>query len=254
VGIENHLKRILSHNEAVALLELIRRSLSCMDETSFRSLLESLRSLIPFDFAVCGIAGLGNIGTIDSYEIINISYPAEWLALYIAHGYHKVDPVIQEHLGSFTLQYWDDSFQKWDPPRDFIMGASDFGLNHGYAHGVRDPGGFRGSIFSFAGNSMVRDRHTEVILTHLVPHLHTALTTLIGKPKKADEVPVISPREREVLNWLKSGKTNAEMAAILGISENTIKYHLRMIMQKLGTRSRAHTVAVALSLRLIEIE
>ncbi len=100
---------------------------------------------------------------------------------------------------------------------------------------------------------MIRDRRTEVILAHLVPHLHTVLTSL-DKSKETGKLPFISPREREVLNWLQSGKTNFEIGAILGISENTVKYHLKAIMQKLDTGTRAQTVAVAFAKGIIDVK
>ncbi len=62
---------------------------------------------------------------------------------------------------------------------------------------------------------------------------------------------VITNREREVLDCLKKGKTNTEMAAILKISENTVKFHMKNIMKKLSVTTRAHCVIVAIRKRVI---
>lgn len=253
MGIRDHLRKNLSYNDALVVLELIQRSLSCPDENSFRALIDDIRLLIPFDFAVCGTAHFAGGGAIDAFDIVNINYPAEWLAIYLAKGYHRVDPVIREHLGSFALQYWGDSFRKWTAPEDFLSSASDFGLVHGYSHGARGPGG-QGSIFSFSGKKLSRrEGRTEAVISVLVPHLHNALNR-IGKAPETVTMPSISPREREVLNWLKGGKTNADIGTIMGISENTVKYHLKSIMQKLDTASRAQTVAVATARGIIDLE
>jgi len=249
--INKNLKKVLSHHDALALLDLIHRSSSCADENSFRCLMESLRSLIPFSFAICGSAQLGQDGTIVAYDAINISYPAEWLSLYIAEKYHLVDPVVKENFGKFALQYWDDTYRKWDPPKDFVARASDFGLRQGYTHGVRSPDGHHGSLFSVAGEHLDRNYRTEVILRHIIPHLHNSLTIVIKSQSSSPPV-LISPREREVLNCLKLGKTNMEISDHLGISKNTVKYHLKIIMQKLSVSTRTQTVAVALARRLIE--
>ncbi len=250
MGTKDHLRKLLSHNDALHVLELIQRSLSCKDEDSFRGIMEDLRLLIPFDMAICGTAHIAKGGIIDAIDIININYPAEWLTLYLARGYHRVDPVIREHFGSFSLQYWDDSFRKWDAPKDFVQGAFDFGLVHGYSHGERGPGS-HGSIFSFSGRKLPRERRTEAIISILVPHLHNAISR-IGKAPETVGIPLISRRERDVLKWLQSGKTNAEIGAILGISENTVKYHLKSIMEKLDTGTRAQTVAVAMAEGIID--
>ena len=100
---------------------------------------------------------------------------------------------------------------------------------------------------------MNRDCRTEAILEYIIPHFHNALSLAI-RSQSSRTPAFISPREREVLNWLKLGKTNAEISDVLGISKNTVKYHLKMIMQKLSTRTRTQTVAAALERRLIEIE
>jgi DNA-binding CsgD family transcriptional regulator len=53
----------------------------------------------------------------------------------------------------------------------------------------------------------------------------------------------LTRRERQVLNLMAAGKTNAQIAARLFISDNTVKSHVRHIMQKLGTSNRTAVVA-----------
>jgi DNA-binding NarL/FixJ family response regulator len=55
----------------------------------------------------------------------------------------------------------------------------------------------------------------------------------------------LTPREAEVLIWVAQGKSNADVAAILGMSEKTAKQHLGVCFQKMGVESRnAATVQV----------
>jgi len=61
----------------------------------------------------------------------------------------------------------------------------------------------------------------------------------------------LSERECDVLQWIKQGKTNWEIAHILGIRERTVKYHVRNILLKLGASSRAHAIALAMSLGIV---
>jgi two-component system nitrate/nitrite response regulator NarP len=58
----------------------------------------------------------------------------------------------------------------------------------------------------------------------------------------ADPLAALSPRERELLAALGSGRTNAELARQLGVSVNTIKFHLRNLFDKIGVRNRAQAV------------
>lgn len=54
----------------------------------------------------------------------------------------------------------------------------------------------------------------------------------------------LTPREVEVLHWLAEGKSNAEIATILGIASGTAKQHVERILAKLGVENR--TAAAAL--------
>jgi len=57
----------------------------------------------------------------------------------------------------------------------------------------------------------------------------------------------LTRREREVLGALSQGWTNAQISARLGISENTVKYHLKLIYDKLEVTNRASAVALHLA-------
>ncbi|MFN3337726.1 MAG: response regulator transcription factor, partial [Thermomicrobium sp.] len=62
----------------------------------------------------------------------------------------------------------------------------------------------------------------------------------------------LTERERELLELLVQGVTsNRELANRLFISENTVKYHLRNIMNKLHLENRAQVIAYALRTGLV---
>jgi PAS domain S-box-containing protein len=56
----------------------------------------------------------------------------------------------------------------------------------------------------------------------------------------------LSTREREVMTMAASGSQSADMAALLYLSQETIKSHVQNAMSKLGAHTRAHAVAIAL--------
>ena len=59
-----------------------------------------------------------------------------------------------------------------------------------------------------------------------------------------DEAP-LTPRERRVLELLRSGKTNAEIAASVFLSEKTVRNHLSNVYRKLGVANRAQAIVKA---------
>jgi DNA-binding NarL/FixJ family response regulator len=91
----------------------------------------------------------------------------------------------------------------------------------------------------------------------LSPGLARKLLREFGRPAVAagqETGPAaLTAREREVLELLVAGVTsNRELAGRLIVSENTVKYHLRNILDKLHLRNRAQVVAYALRSGLVD--
>ena len=81
-------------------------------------------------------------------------------------------------------------------------------------------------------------------LAVLDPH---DLEALLATPvTMAADVPVLTPRELEVLRMLADGEANKTIAWKLGISEHTAKFHVASILTKLDAGSRAEAVAIGI--------
>jgi pSer/pThr/pTyr-binding forkhead associated (FHA) protein len=78
-------------------------------------------------------------------------------------------------------------------------------------------------------------------------------TELIELPEPVEK-PVLSPRQQEVLEFLKGGLTNPEIAERLGVTERTVKAHCQEVFDRLGVRNRTAAVAAALRLGLLDNE
>ena len=67
-----------------------------------------------------------------------------------------------------------------------------------------------------------------------------------------DQAEMLTPREREILQLLADGMSNADVAAKLFISQETVKSHVRHILTKLEADTRTHAVAIALRESIID--
>jgi two-component system, NarL family, nitrate/nitrite response regulator NarL len=63
--------------------------------------------------------------------------------------------------------------------------------------------------------------------------------------KNEDLMAKLSPREKDVLGELESGATNQEIAKRLYLSENTVKHHIRSLLEKLGAENRYVAASLA---------
>lgn len=83
--------------------------------------------------------------------------------------------------------------------------------------------------------------------------LPAALKRRDKRPCPAPERP-LSPRETEILQLIAAGKSNPEIAIITGTSENTVKSHVRALMEKLGAHNRVLLLATAARMKLLPVE
>ncbi len=80
------------------------------------------------------------------------------------------------------------------------------------------------------------------------------LTNGVEKEAVEKDEAELSPREAEVLHLVAQGATNKEIADSLFISENTVKTHLRSIMEKLHLANRSQAAAYAIQRGLVHYQ
>lgn len=82
----------------------------------------------------------------------------------------------------------------------------------------------------------LRDRSAALLRQHGVAAPRTATT---------DGADKLTPRESQILDGLRRGDTNAEIAAQLFLSPKTVEHHVSRVLSKLGVRTRAEAAAIA---------
>jgi two-component system nitrate/nitrite response regulator NarL len=92
----------------------------------------------------------------------------------------------------------------------------------------------------------------SVVTPHLAARLLEEFATRTkGQREGPSEIEKLSPREREVLQLVARGASNKDLAGRLVIAENTVKVHLRNILDKLQLRNRQQAAAFAVQEGLV---
>lgn len=82
-------------------------------------------------------------------------------------------------------------------------------------------------------------------------YLNDAARALWSRLAPKVSVPVLTEREQQCLRWSASGKTSEEIGVILGISKNTVYFHLKRAASKFEVYGTRHAISRAMELRLI---
>ncbi|PKB79581.1 MAG: hypothetical protein BZY88_12660 [SAR202 cluster bacterium Io17-Chloro-G9] len=89
------------------------------------------------------------------------------------------------------------------------------------------------------------DRGEAVIPTRLAGNLLAEFRSKSQQVQETNPSDSLSPREKEVLDLVSLGLTNKEVAEKLYVTENTVKYHMKNILDKLHLRNRSQVIAWA---------
>ncbi len=242
----------LAKSECEGFLEVLHFAVQSETPEDVKDMLVRFQSLFPFTRVIGGLAKLSREGAFEGFtNVLNVSYPEEWLRLYWQKGYFEVDPVFKTALQKPGTQHWETTYQATnsDKQREFMAAAKEFGLVDGITTGSADPACGVGTFCSFASAELVDAQRYVPLVEYFGYHVHLALLRTAPKSSQpvAPCVKELSLREMTILNWVKNGKTNWEIAKIIGVTERTVRFHVESIFSKLDVTSRSHAVATAIA-------
>ena len=138
--------------------------------------------------------------------------------------------------------------------RDHVLGDALRGMRCALIHGIKDERGSHDCLYVILTGHEQFDQTALNTLTQVLPYIDHALRQVEHLPHQSVSQDNVTPRfaqehllsirEREVLQWIASGKTNDEIGGILGLSIYIIKNNVQRIFRKLNVSNRAQAVAV----------
>ena len=169
------------------------------------------------------------------------NYPDEWMRHYERRGLVRIDPLVQYAQSHTAPSRWLDVPMSEDGAQLF-QDASAVRLEDGIVIPLRPPVGGRPAILCFA-----TDQSKWKELDELVPWLSLAALHLSeAMDRIRPPASPLTPRQVETLSLIAAGKSQSMIARLLGISESTVKFHVRSIIENLGAANRANAVRLAM--------
>lgn len=186
-------------------------------------------------------------------EMLEFGYPAEWIAKY-GGGLGVHDPIVTFAMQSGRLFQWSNIAQLRSLASDnraFLDELSRSTMTDGMAL----PTYGRHQRVGYFGIGQVRDKNvlseTDILKLHAVAQRAHARLDEFAEAEQPTVT--LSPREREILHWVARGKSNNDLATILGISAATVATYLQRSFSKLDASDRVTAVVVAAKRGMIHI-
>ncbi|MBY6090800.1 helix-turn-helix transcriptional regulator [Pseudooceanicola sp. 502str34] len=183
--------------------------------------------------------------------------PEAWLDYYKQRNYAMMDPVILGASRHFGVVNWADLDWSSRIARDMRAEANAHGVGwQGLSVPVRGP---RGQFALLTATSDVSDEdwalfvrqqsNALLLLGHTIHRKVLALCDHSGPETTA----LLSPRECETMTLLAQGKSRAQVAQELSISEHTLRDHINSVRNKLKAGNTVQAVALAQAYGLIVV-
>jgi DNA-binding CsgD family transcriptional regulator len=194
------------------------------------------------------------VGRPPNVEVLAITYPGDWYRRYSEKAYGSVDAVVQISAMTNAAFCWHSvpSFLPLSQAQQTIFAeARAVGLRNGVTVPIHHLNG-KVEIVSFATTSSENLRPNIQTQMQAIGSLLALRQQELEKFEPVTPSITLSERERECLTWVAIGKSSWDIARILNISTNTVNFHVKNAIQKLGCNNRVFAVVLALRLGLIQ--
>jgi len=180
--------------------------------------------------------------------VLSTRWPAAFFARYVGSHYARSDPLLRRSIQSGLPFEWKaDSYM---PGHEVMRARAEHGLEHGYLAPIHHPDGYEGCV-SMSGRALDLSVEAKLSLHILALYAFDRMRSL--HPGLAADTPALTVREREVLSWMASGKSAAQVSQSLKISKRTVDEHSQSAARKLGAANRTQAVVMALRDGLIKV-
>lgn len=180
------------------------------------------------------------------------NYPVVWQARYREAGFLAVDPTVAQGRRSRAPIVWNEHLFARAP--ELLEEAKGFGLKVGWAQSSLDLNGVIGMLTLARTGEPLQTSELQAKqprMQWLVQIAHQIIGSRYVHQFQNASIPQLTPREIEILKWYADGKTAPDIGNILNISVDTVKFHTKNSVAKLGVPNKTAAVVRAVMLGLL---
>ncbi len=233
----------MHHEQIEKLSQTIIRALSA---DALHEAMDRIAIALGFDrFALSVEVGLGGeLGT----SMLLHSYPTSWADIYIGFNLAHTDPVRRAGESSLSGFRWRD-IEHLIPITPIERITFETGRKHGMVDGFTVPRHLPGTVMGSCTFVTGMERplpERMLIIAEILGAIAIAQASRLSGWRRPIRKPRLTDRQRDCVLWAARGKTNWEIARILGISKETVIQHLKEARDRYDTSNRASLILYAL--------
>jgi len=207
-----------------------------------------------FDRLIYGYTRFGKPGALGDFEdaVFLSNHDAEYFNRFISQRMFLEAPILRwarDNTGACGWgALWGDPDSLTEGERRVVAFNRSMNVTAGYSISFAVPGPRSFGLISMSARPGLSQADVDVIWSRHGRSIEAMNNMAHLKIISLPQTPVrgrLSARQREVLEWVGDGKSNRDIALILGVSLPTVEKHLRLAREKLGVATTAQAVLKA---------
>lgn len=228
-----------------SVFDLIDR---CATEPDIDQLIARFKKVaLEFGFQGSACGSWDGIGEQRSTRFFFLDWPEDVLRIYAEKKMETRDPLVFAARRRMTPFTWDEVYSDPHlPPQseEIYQFAYSMGWLDGFCVPIHGPSGYQGLVSLLAREKLSLSPRERGVLEMMSRTIHDRCRSTLGFGLPPASPPKLTPRELECMKWVAVGKSNWEIAQVLGISEATAHFHVENAKKKLGKSTRTEAVAM----------
>ncbi len=224
--------------------QFIERCARDLDATSrvedFRATMRDMG----FHAWACG--AWAGVGKNRRHRFFFVDWPADWLELYHANGWFEHDLLPIEARRRVAPFLWSelDKSKLTTGQQALIDAALAYGWRDAFAVPIHGPGNLQGLATMATRTGLSLSAAERAVLEVMARTVWERCRTSADFAMAAPEPVRLSAREVECLQWAAAGKSDRDIAKLVGIKPATAHFHIEQAKRKLKAKSRVEAVAI----------
>ena len=219
----------------------------CSTRAAAASADDFLATIRQMGFAAGACGAWVGIGRNRKNRFFFVDWPQDWIEFYETNQFveHDVVPVeARRRVSAFWFSDIISRFKLTEKQKKLYDGGVAYGWKDVFAVPIHGPGSLQGLVTLATREALTLSATDCAVLEMMARVVWECSRTSEGfgifDPDRAQ----LSPREIECLQWVAAGKSDADIAILVGIQPTTAHFHIEQAKKRLGVKTRVQAVAV----------